>query len=218
MTDDSCRDSCSADRIEGDPRALRRTVLGVAGLNGAAMALEMVVAVAIGSVSLFADAVDFSEDTAVNLLIFLALGWSLARRALAGKAMAVIICIPAVAAVWQAVTKFSHPDAPDVWWLIATAGAAAVVNSVCAWLLARFRHEAGSMSKAAFLAARNDVVANLAIIVMGVVTVFWRSGWPDIVLGLLIVALNLTAAKEVWEAAEEEALAARALAGEDLGD
>lgn len=195
---------------------LRRTVLAVAGLNGAAMVAEMAVAVGIGSVSLFADAVDFGEDTAVNLLIFLALGWPLARRAVAGRVMAVIICVPALAAVWQAVAKFSHPEAPDVGWLVATAGAAAVVNAACAWLLVRFRDDAGSMSRAAYLAARNDVVANLAIIAMGVVTVFWRSGWPDIVLGLMIVALNLSAAKEVWEAADEEALAAKALAGEDL--
>ncbi|GAB3699714.1 cation diffusion facilitator family transporter [Mariniluteicoccus flavus] len=191
-------------------------MLGVAGLNAAAMVAEMTVALFIGSVSLFADAVDFGEDTAVNLLIFLALGWPIARRAAAGKVMALIICIPALAAIWQAVAKFANPEAPDVGWLIATAGVAAIVNSVCAWLLARFRHDAGSMSKAAFLAARNDVVANLAIIAMGVVTMFWRSGWPDIVLGLLIVVLNLSAAKEVWEAAEEERLAAKALAGEDI--
>lgn len=200
----------------GREPALRRTVLAVAGLNGVAMVAEMAVALAIGSVSLFADAVDFGEDTAINLLIFLALGWSLARRAVAGRVMAVVICIPALAAVWEAVQKFSEPAAPAVGWLIGTAGAAAVVNTVCAWLLARFRHDAGSMSKAAWLAARNDVIANLAVIAMGVVTLFWRSGWPDIVLGLLIVCLNLFAAKEVWEAADEERLAAKALAGEEI--
>ena len=36
------------------------------------------------------------------------------------------------------------------------------------------------------------------------------------VLGIVIVALNGTAAKEVWELAEEERLAAKALAGEEL--
>jgi len=46
------------------------------------------------------------------------------------------------------------------------------------------------------------------------VTHLTLSGWPDIVLGLFIVALNLTAAKEVWETATEERLAAKALAGD----
>ena len=74
-----------------------------------------------------------------------------------------------------------------------------------------------SRSQAAFLAARNDVAANAAIIVMGGLTAWTRSGWPDIALGLLIVVLNLSAAREVWEAATEEDLAAKALAG-DLDD
>ena len=44
------------------------------------------------------------------------------------------------------------------------------------------------------------------------------SGWPDIVLGLVIIVVNTRAAWEVWELAGEERLAARALAGEDLDD
>lgn len=195
-------------------RRLKRTVLVVAALNLAYFFVEIAVALAIGSVSLFADSVDFLEDTAVNLLIFLALGLPLAKRALAGKAMALIICVPAIAAIVQAVAKFGGPEPPDVLSLIVTAGGAIVVNAVCAWLLAGFRHEGGSLTKAAFLAARNDVYANAAIIAMGLVTHLTLSGWPDIVLGLLIVALNLTAAKEVWETATEERLAAKVLAGD----
>ena len=40
--------------------------------------------------------------------------------------------------------------------------------------------------------------------------------WPDIVLGAAIVVINGAAAKEVWELAEEERLAAKALAGEEV--
>lgn len=195
-------------------RRLKRAVLVVAGLNLAYFFVEIGVAVAIGSVALFADSVDFLEDTAVNLLIFLALGMSLGTRARVGKLMAVIICLPAAAAIWQAVSKFGHPEPPAVVSLVVTAGGAVVVNTICALILVRQRDHAGSMSKAAFLAARNDVFANVAIIVMGVVTWLTLSGWPDIVLGLIIVALNLTAAREVWEAATSEQLAARALAGQ----
>ncbi|WOO97785.1 cation transporter [Micrococcus terreus] len=195
-------------------RALKRTVLTVALLNLGYMVVEMSVALAVGSVSLFADSVDFFEDFAVNLLIFLALGWSLQRRAALGKVMAVIILLPALAAGWMAVVKFGDPDPPDPLALVVTAGGAVLVNLICTVLLSRFRHDGGSLTTAAFLAARNDVIANAAIIVMGLVTAWTLSGWPDLVLGVLIVVLNATAAKEVWETATEEQLAARALAGE----
>lgn len=206
--------------MEFDPtapntRALRRTVLIVVVLNLAYFFVEIGVAIGIGSVSLFADSVDFFEDAAVNLLIFVALGWPLARRAITGKVLALIILLPALAALVTAILKFSNPEAPDPTSLLLTAGGAVLVNSVCAYLLMRFRHDGGSMTKAAWLAARNDVYINLAIIAMGVVTLLWvRNGWPDIILGLFIVALNGRAAFEVWEAATEEHLAAKALAGD----
>ena len=53
---------------------------------------------------------------------------------------------------------------------------------------------------------------------MALVTAWTGSGWPDIVLGSVIVVVNVRAAWEVWELAGEERLAARALAGEDLDD
>ncbi len=200
------------------PRRLRRVVLLVAGLNLAYFFVEVSVALAIGSVSLLADSVDFLEDTAVNLLIALALGWPLRRRALAGHAMALVILVPALVAAWQAAVKAVDPVAPDVTALVVTAGGAAVVNTVCALLLVRVRRSGGSLSGAAYLSARNDVVVNVGIIAMALVTAWTGSGWPDIVLGCVIVVVSSRAAWEVWELAGEERLAARALAGEDLDD
>ena len=200
-----------------DARSLRRTVLVVALLNLAYFFVEATVALAIRSVSLVADSVDFLEDTAVNLLIFLALGWSTRARSWMGKVMAGIIVMPALAAAWMAVQKFQHPVAPDPWSLVFTSGGSVLVNSLCAWLLVGVRKHGGSMTTAAWLAARNDVVVNLAIIVMGLVTLWWvPNGWPDLLLGVLIVVLNVGAAKEVWEVSEEERLADKVLAGEAI--
>jgi Co/Zn/Cd efflux system component len=200
----------------GEPDRIRGTVLIVAALNLAYFGVEAAVALAIGSVALLADSVDFLEDTAVNLLIFLALGWSLRARALMGRVMAGVILLPALAAVWQIVAKIGDPVAPEPVPLIAAAFGALVVNGACALLLVRIRHHGGSMTGAAWLAARNDVVVNAAIIVMGLITAWTLSGWPDIVLGAVILVLNATAAREVWRLAQSERLAARVLAGEDL--
>lgn len=64
--------AAAADRRRA--RALRGTVLAVALLNGAYLVVEIILALGIGSVALVADSVDFFEDFAVNLLIFVALG------------------------------------------------------------------------------------------------------------------------------------------------
>lgn len=201
---------------QADPSRLRRVVLIVAALNFGYFFVEFAVALVAGSVALLADSVDFLEDTAVNLLIFIALGWPLARRALVGKLMALVILGPATLAGIEAIRRFADPVAPDVLPLVLASLGAIVVNGTSAWLLVSVRHHAGSLSRAAFLSARNDVLVNVAIIAMGLVTLWTRSGWPDLVLGTFIILLAFHAAWEVWEVSEEERLAAKALAGEDL--
>lgn len=196
---------------------LRRVVLAVALLNLSYFFVEFAVALEAGSVSLLADSVDFLEDTAINLLIFVALGWPMARRAVMGKAMAAILVVPASVAAWQAVQAFSDPVAPDASPVVLASLGAIGVNGVSAWLLVRVRHHGGSLSRAAFLSARNDVAVNLAIIAMAGATLWTGSGWPDLVLGCVIIVVALHAAHEVWEVSEEERLAARALAGEAIG-
>lgn len=199
-----------------DSRRLRRVVLVVALLNFAYFFVEFAVALTAGSISLLADSVDFLEDTSINLLILIALGWPLARRAVMGKAMALVILGPATVAGWQAIQRFSDPVAPDVAPVVLASLGAIAVNGTSAWLLVHVRHHGGSLSRAAFLSARNDVLVNVAVIGMAVVTLWTGSGWPDLVLGCGIILLALHAAYEVWEVSEEERLAAKALAGEPI--
>ena len=97
------------------------------------------------------------------------------------------------------------PEAPDPVLLSLTGLGALAVNLSCALMLTRYRRHSGSLTRAAFLSARNDAVANVAIIAAGLATAFlWASAWPDLVVGLGIVALNADAAQEVWQAEREE--------------
>jgi Co/Zn/Cd efflux system component len=190
-------------------RDLQRIVRLVALLNLSYFGIEFAVALGIGSVSLFADSVDFLEDAAVNLLIFAALGWTVRNRARLGMALAGILLVPGMATVWTAWEKFNVPIAPDPFVLSLTGAGAFAINVSSAFMLTRYRHHSGSLTKAAFLSARNDAVANLAIIAAGIVTAFsWRSAWPDLIVGLAIAAMNADAAREVFRAAREEHAAA----------
>jgi Co/Zn/Cd efflux system component len=187
-----------------DSIALRRVVTWVAVLNLGYFFVEFAVAQRIGSVSLFADSIDFLEDASVNALILLALGWSAQRRGAVGILLAVILLLPGLATVWTAWQKFVLPVAPAPLPLSVTGLGALAVNFSCALMLARVRHVGGSLSRAAFLSARNDVLANVAIIAAGGVTLWWASAWPDLLVGLGIFLMNLDAAREVYAAARRE--------------
>jgi Co/Zn/Cd efflux system component len=190
--------------------ALKRTVRTVAVFNLGYFGIEFAVALAIGSVALFADSVDFLEDSAVNLLILAGLGFSVARRAKLGMVLAAIILVPAIATLWTAWQNFSSGLVPAPVPLTITGAGALAVNFVCARLLAPYRTAGGSLTRAAFLSARNDVIANVAIIAAGLLTAATASHWPDLIVGLGIAALNAGAAHEVYEAARGEHISAKA--------
>jgi Co/Zn/Cd efflux system component len=190
---------------------LRTVVIWVAVLNLAYFGVEFTTALAIGSVSLFADSIDFLEDASLNILIAIAAGWSARGRAYIGMLLAIILLAPAVAGLWTAWQKLAMPVPPPALPLTLTGAGALMVNLCCAFLLARVRDHHGSLTKAAFLSARNDVLANLAIIAAGGVTAFlWPSAWPDLIVGIAIAVMNADAAREVWSAAHEERKSAEA--------
>jgi Co/Zn/Cd efflux system component len=184
--------------------SLRKVVRLVALLNLGYFGVEFAVALAIGSVSLFADSIDFLEDTSVNFIIVVAIGWTARHRARVGMALAGLLLVPGLATLWTAWQKINLPVAPEPVPLTLAGAGALVINMSCALMLARHRHHGGSLTKAAFLSARNDALANVAIIAAGLVTVFVPSAWPDLVVGLGIAVMNADAAREVWQAAREE--------------
>lgn len=188
---------------------LRSVTAIVAAANLGYFGLEFAVALAIGSVALFADSLDFLEDTAVNLLILLALGFSPRARAAVGAGLGALLLAPGIATLWTAWAKLGESVAPAALPLSLTGLGAFVVNLGCALLLARWRHAGGSLLRAAFLSARNDVIANIAIVAAGLLTAMTRSPWPDLAVGLGIFMINLDAVREIWEAAHREYRGAR---------
>jgi Co/Zn/Cd efflux system component len=184
--------------------ALDRAVRLVALLNLGYFGIEFAVARAIGSVSLFADSIDFLEDAAVNGLILAALGWSAHLRSIVGMILAAILFAPAVATAWTAWEKFNMPLPPAAVPLSLTGLGALAVNLFCALLLARYRAHRGSLTRAAFLSARNDALANIAIVAAGLVTAMAPSPWPDLIVGVGIFVMNLDASREVYKAARDE--------------
>ncbi|GJL83581.1 MAG: cobalt transporter [marine bacterium B5-7] len=189
--------------------SLRHAVALVAIINLAYFGIEFTVALNIQSVSLFADSIDFLEDAAVNLLILVAIGWSFYKRSIVGMLLAAILLAPGIATLWVAWEKIDFPIPPDPMSLGLTALGALMINILCAFILARFRHHRTSIIRAAYLSARNDAIANIAIIAAGIATVVTVSVWPDVIAGLGIFVMNLDAAREVFLAARAEHAAAK---------
>ena len=118
--------------------------------------------------------------------------------------LAAILLVPSIAALWQAWQKFLAPTAPAATPLSLVGVGALIVNFSCAAILTRIRAHSGSLTSAAFLSARNDVIANVAIIAAGVLTSYTLSAWPHLIVGFGIIVINAGAAWQVWSTARRE--------------
>ena len=183
---------------------VRRKVLFIALINAIYFVVEFYFGRKFNSVSLISDSVDFLEDASINLLIAFAIGWSLRKRIVTGYILAVILLIPGVAFLWNAIDQILSPEIPDGTGMGIVAFGALLVNLFCAYLLWDHKHHDGGLVKAAYFSARNDAVANVLTIIAGVVTLMTVSVIPDLVIGIAIFLLNASAAKEVLSAAKRE--------------
>ena len=183
---------------------LRRAIVWVAALNAAYFVIEFLVGITIRSVGLIADSIDFLEDASINLIILIGLGLAATARARLGSLLAVIIGVPGVVALAAAVEKVLNPAVPSAAGMTVTAFGALAVNVAAAVILSRVKNQSGSLVHAAWLSARNDVVANIAIIVAAFATAVAPSAYWDVAVGVGIGILNADAAVKVWRRSRTE--------------
>ncbi len=150
----------------------------------------------IGSAALLADAADFLEDSGIYLLAVIAISWPAKKRAKGGLAMGLAMTGVALVALWQVIDRLVSGGVPAPTPMVATAGLALAVNLYCAWRLASHRH-GDSGVRAIWLSTRNDAVLNLLTIAAGLVIMVVGRAWPDIAAGIVIVAINGWAAREI---------------------
>lgn len=183
---------------------LRKTVLIVAALNFIYFGIENYFGHLYNSVALIGDSVDFLEDASINILIALAIGWSLKKRRYTSYALALLLLVPGIAFLWNAIHQFLSPEVPEGRGMGIVGFGALLVNTFCAFLIARHRKEEGGLVTAAYYSARNDAMANVLIIGAGLFTLRYPSIWPDLIIGIFIFAMNADAAKEILETTYKE--------------
>ncbi len=185
-------------------KSFKKAVLLVAVLNLLYFFIEFIAALNIRSVSLLADSIDFIEDASINFLIFFAVSLTLAKKAKVSIILSIIMLSPALTALWAIWQQVLYQEPPRPIELSLVAFGALIVNCLCTFILIRFKNFSGSLTRGAFLSARNDALANIAIILTGIITFFYPSIWPDIVVGIFIAYIRAESALEIFNKAMKE--------------
>ncbi len=175
------------------PMSYRRALIIAAALNFAMMFVEVGGALYANSIALMADAIDFLEDSITYVLAIALIGLGHRPRAAFGAMTAFLMFVPGIWIAWKTVNQLLEGLPPDPLPMGAIGLLALAVNVYCAFILLPHR-KGDSAHQGVWLSTRNDAIANIAIVLAAVITSFWASVWPDVIVGMGIAALNLHAA------------------------
>ena len=188
-------DTCCA-VIPDVTRRQRRVLIIVLALNAAMFALELGTGLLARSTALVADSADMLGDALVYGLSLYAVGrgetWKARAALLKGGLMAAF----AAGVLGQAALRLVRGDAPIAEAMGAVGLVALAANALCLLLLWRLRDDDVNM-RSAWLCSRNDVMANVAVLLAAAAVRATGSGTPDLAVGLAIAAMFGTSAARV---------------------
>ena len=181
-----------------------RRVLWIALVANLAMfGIELVASVFSGSTALAADAADFLGDSANYALSLgaLAVGgiWLSRVALLKGAAMSVYGVAVLAYAGWRA--WLGVPPEPLTMGVVGLLALA--VNFSVAALLYRFREGDANM-RSVWLCTRNDVIANILVLVAAAGVFGTGTVWPDVGVAAILAFLGLSSGRIVIRHAREE--------------
>lgn len=168
----------------------------VLAINAVMFVAEGVAGIVAHSTSLLADALDMLGDTLVYGFSLFVVTRSMRWQAGAAMAKGAFMLIFGLGVLAEAGYKVFHPIMPAVG-VMGTVGALALAaNAVCFALLYRHRADNLNMSST-WLCSRNDLIANVGVLVAAGAAYLLASRWPDIVVGCIIAVLFLRSASSV---------------------
>lgn len=168
----------------------------VLAINATMFVIEAFVGVVAHSTSLLADALDMLGDALVYGFSLFVLARSARWQAGAALAKGAFMFAFGLGVLGEALYKTFNPIVPAAETMGLIGGLALVANLACFALLYRHRADNLNMSST-WLCSRNDLIANVAVLVAAIGTHALSSRWPDILVGGLIAGLFLRSAVQV---------------------
>ncbi len=183
--------------------AYKRALWAVAALNIGYGAVEIAGGYFAGSQALKADALDFMGDGLITFLALIAVNWGLAARARAALLQGMFLALLGIGVIGVTLYRVFVMHQPEAHMMGLFGIMALGVNVIAALVL--FPHREGDANmRAVWLFSRNDAIGNLAVVVAAGLVIWTQTGWPDLVVAILIGGLFMQSAISIIKDARRD--------------
>lgn len=198
---DCCEDKgCAIEALQARQGSTLKFVLAI---NAVMFVVELVAGLLAGSTALLSDSLDNLGDALTYGLSL----YAIARGARAKARVAVfkgsLILAAGLLVLGQVVYRMVYPTLPVFETMGAMSLLALLANGACLALLWKHRAEDINMSSV-WECSRNDIASNISVFAAAGGVWLTGSGWPDLLVGLLLALLFLRSAARVLQSAVAE--------------
>jgi cation diffusion facilitator family transporter len=172
-------------------------------INAAMFVAEMIVGILADSTGVLADSLDMLADALVYSVGLYAVGKADAAKVMAARLSGFLQITIALAMLTDILRRVFTGSEPVSWLMVAVSMAALVANMTCLRLISRHR-DGGVHMRASWLFSRNDVLANLGVIIAALLVAATGSRWPDLAIGLFITIIVLRGGVAILKDAKAE--------------
>ena len=176
----------------------RKVLIAVLVINAVLFVVEAGAGLLAHSTALLADSLDMLGDSLVYGFSLYVLWRTAEWRATAAVLKGIVMAAFGVGVLAEAVYKVTAAVVPVAETMGIIGLLVLLGNGLCFLLL--FRHRSDDLNmRSTWLCSRNDIMANLAVLVAAAGVRIFDSGWPDILVGAAIAGLFLRSALTVLQ-------------------
>jgi cation diffusion facilitator family transporter len=185
-----------ADKLE------RKTLVVLLSINAFMFVTELILGWLAQSTGLIADSLDMLADATVYGLSLYVVGRGIVHQAKAAQVSGFFQIILGFGVLFEVIRRLLFGSEPQSTLIIVVGVVALLANIICLVLISRHR-EGGVHMRASWIFSRNDVIANLGVIVSGILVAIIGSRYPDLIVGTIISLIVIHGGIKILQDAKE---------------
>ena len=189
--------------IEVESRQQGRVLITLLAINAAMFVVEVVTGILAESTGLIADSLDMLADAVVYGIGLYAVGRAASARIRAAFISGYFQMALALVVALDVSRRAIFGSEPEPAYMVLIGLVALVANVVCLTLIARHR-DGGVHMRASWIFSKNDVIANVGVVLSGGLVYVTGVRWPDLAVGIAIAFIVFRGALAIIADARHE--------------
>lgn len=180
-------------------RSEKSILIAVLLINFVLFLVELITGFISYSMGLVADSLDMFADSIVYGLSLYAIGHSVARKKKIAKIAGIFQFVLAIIGFSEVIRRFLGFEAIPIFETMIVISLLALAGNIASLLILHKAKDSGAHMKASWIFTSNDIIANLGVILAGVLVFITSSSIPDLLVGTVVFGLVARGAIRIYK-------------------